>query len=544
MESPVIARIADASLPATNMTRLAAGRHVMLALAAMAAVMLIPLLSVAIPPLTDLPNHISRLHILAALDGDPALQSNYVESWGLIPNLAIDALGLPLARLTSPYVAGKAFAVLAFATALLGMIALHYAVHRSVNAWTGLVFFVAYNQCFIFGLLNFYFGIGLAFLLLAAWINYAGARPTWNFLLFPAGALAVYFSHLLAFGVYVLLVASYEGSCLLRSGEWRTAVALRRAAAAGAQFVAPAVLLLFTAGSGTQLDGATYFGSPLQKLLSLLSPFRAYVEPIDLVTILFLIVVLPVAWWRRRLRIGAHLAMPLLVLGVLAVVAPRTLLAIYGIDQRFAVVAGMLLFAAIRIELPARGPAMLLLALGAALLMWRVADLTLHWRGFDAQFAELRAAAKVMDRGASVLTVQRRPGGGPRAEPLGADATYWHVVSLAVVERGLFDPQTFTARHQPLKAHPDREPMNCDACRPLTFEALRVLANPEISWETLELPYEERYFYRHAALWPDRFDYVLVIDFGGHRNPAPDLLTPRHTGSFFVIYENGGRPRD
>ena len=78
----------------------------------------------------------------------------------------------------------------------------------------------------------------------------------------------------------------------------------------------------------------------------------------------------------------------------------------------------------------------------------------------------------------------------------------------------------------------------------MAADALRVLANPEISWETLELPYSGSYVFRHSALWPDRFDYILVVDFGDHRNPLPELLQPRHTGSYFVIYENRRRPRD
>lgn len=523
---------------------MADNRYVVPGLAVMAAVMLVPLLSVTIPPLTDLPNHISRLHILATLGDDPDLQKNYVTSWGMIPNLAIDVLGLALTHVTSPYVAGKVFAVLAFVTALLGMYALHYTVHRSVNVWSGAIFFVAYNQTFMFGLLNFYFGVGLAFLLLAAWIRYEGKRPALKLWLFPIGALVLYFSHLLAFGLYGLLIAGYELSVLLRDGERRVPVLLRRAIRTGWQFLFPFVLLLFTAGTGTQLSGGTHYGSPLNKLLSLLAPFRVYVETVDLVTILFLIALVSVAWWKKQLRIGPGLGVPLLATAVLALATPSVLLSIFGVDQRFAVVAAMLLFAAMRIELPVRSPAVLLLATGMALLVWRAADLTIHWRAFDAQFAELRGAAKVMDRGASVLPVQRQRGENLRIEPLGSHFTYWHAASLAVVERSLFNPQTFTARHQPIKAHPDRKRMDCGACGPPTVDGLRVLANPEISWETLELPYDGDYPYRHAAYWPERFDYILVTDFGDHRNPMPDLLRPVHTGSFFVIYKNRGVSRN
>lgn len=522
---------------------LAENRYVALGLAGMAAIMLVPLLSVVIPPLTDLPNHVSRLHILAHIASDPDLQRNYVESWGVIPNLAIDVIGLPLAKAFSPYVAGKLFAILAFLTGLFGMVALQLAVHRKVNAWTGIIFFAAYNQCVMYGLLNFYFGIGLGFLLLAAWVRYGGEHGHIRFWLLPLGALAIYFSHLFAFGLYGLIFTAHALSHYLRTRSHGVFPVLRRVAGLGAQFVVPVPLFLFTGRSGTQLDGPTEFGSSLQKIMALLAAFRVYVEPIDLISILFVFSVLVIAFWRRNVRIGENFSLPLLVLAVLAIVTPRAVFGLFGIDQRFAIVAVMLFLAVARIELPLRGPFAILLVAGAGLLIWRAAALTEDWRKFDAQFAELRNASRVMDRGASVLTVQRQTGEKPRGVPLGSSATYWHVVSLTVVERALFNPLTFTARHQPIAAHPDRRRMDCDACRPLTLEALRVTANPEISWETLELPYESPFFYRFAAQWPDRFDYVLIIDFGMHENPLPELLVPRYTGSYFAIYENRQRPR-
>ncbi len=521
----------------------AKNRNVALGLAGMAALMLVPLLSIAIPPLTDLPNHISRLHILAHIASDADLQRNYVQSWALIPNLAIDVIGVPLAKAFSAYTAGKTFAILAFLAGLLGMVALQRAVHRSVNAWTGILFFAAYNQCFLYGLLNFYFGVGLGFLLLAAWIRYGGDHGRIRFWLLPLGALVLYFSHLVAFGLYALIFAGHALSEFLRMREGRVAAFVREAPGMGMQFVVPLLLLVFTGQSGTQLDGATRFEGLLQKVLTLLAAFRVYVEPIDLLTILFVLVFFCIAFWRKQVRLGENFSLPLAILAILSAVTPPAVFGLFGIDQRFAVVTAMLFLATARIDVPLRGTMIVFLVAGIGLLTWRVVALTRDWRDFDVRFEELRIASHVMDRGASVLTVQRQSGEEPRARPLGSDSVYWHAASLTVIERALFNPQTFTARHQPIAAHPDRRRMDCDACRPLTLEALRVTANPEISWETLEIPYEAPYFYRFAAMWPDRFDYVLVIDFGAHKNPMPNLLVRRHSGSFFEIYENRRRPR-
>ncbi len=45
------------------------------------AIALYPVLSVAVPPLVDYPNHLARMHILANWASDPALQRNYVVDW-------------------------------------------------------------------------------------------------------------------------------------------------------------------------------------------------------------------------------------------------------------------------------------------------------------------------------------------------------------------------------------------------------------------------------------------------------------------------------
>jgi hypothetical protein len=36
--------------------------------------------------------------------------------------------------------------------------------------------------------------------------------------------------------------------------------------------------------------------------------------------------------------------------------------------------------------------------------------------------------------------------------------------------------------------------------------------------------------------WPNRYDYVVMLDFGVPVNPLPGRLAPMHSGSFFTIY--------
>jgi hypothetical protein len=72
-------------------------------------IVLLPLALVAIPPLTDYPNHLARMHIIATLDRDPMLSQFYRIDWALIPNLMMDLVVPPLARLIGVYEAGRLF---------------------------------------------------------------------------------------------------------------------------------------------------------------------------------------------------------------------------------------------------------------------------------------------------------------------------------------------------------------------------------------------------------------------------------------------------
>ena len=52
-----------------------------------AVLSIVPLLEVAIPPLTDMPNHIVRYYIFLYISSSPFLSQHYAVHWSLIGNL-------------------------------------------------------------------------------------------------------------------------------------------------------------------------------------------------------------------------------------------------------------------------------------------------------------------------------------------------------------------------------------------------------------------------------------------------------------------------
>ncbi len=139
--------------------------YVVLALA-----VLLPLALVDIPGLVDYPNHLARLHILTAIDSDPALAENYQVAWGAMPNLAMDLVMQPLAAVLPLEKAGRAFVVLTMLALVIGTLALHRVLHGDIGLWPTAVFMLLYNHLLIMGFLNYLFATGLALALFAGWI--------------------------------------------------------------------------------------------------------------------------------------------------------------------------------------------------------------------------------------------------------------------------------------------------------------------------------------------------------------------------------------
>src|SRR5262249_53570918 len=61
-------------------------------------VLLAPLFISTIPPVKDYPNHLARLYVLAEGSEDPELSAIYGPNWAIIPNLAVELIGMPLIR--------------------------------------------------------------------------------------------------------------------------------------------------------------------------------------------------------------------------------------------------------------------------------------------------------------------------------------------------------------------------------------------------------------------------------------------------------------
>src|SRR5437899_8969630 len=74
----------------------------------------IPIWTHPLPPLSDYVNHLARMQVIAELSNNHPIATFYQVNWQVIPNLAMDIIVPPLARIVNVYLAGQVFLVSTF----------------------------------------------------------------------------------------------------------------------------------------------------------------------------------------------------------------------------------------------------------------------------------------------------------------------------------------------------------------------------------------------------------------------------------------------
>ncbi|RCW86141.1 hypothetical protein [Phyllobacterium bourgognense] len=194
---------------------------------ALFAVTQFPLYWVQYPDITDFPNHLARIHTLIHLSQSGMLQRYYeLRDLQIGTNLAMEVIVPGLARWMSLALALKVFASLSTLLLTTGAVIVGRAITGRFSYLLLGVLLFANNAMFQLGLLNYLFGVGVAFWLLSAWIVAGRLR----LIAFSAGCVVVYLCHLSALGIYVIGVVGYElsfvrsRSCLPTLFTWRSLV--------------------------------------------------------------------------------------------------------------------------------------------------------------------------------------------------------------------------------------------------------------------------------------------------------------------------------
>src|SRR6266436_10178304 len=170
-----------------------------------------PALSVEIPAMVDYVNHLARMHLLVdAAAGRP--NPAYEIDWRLYPNLAVDIIVPAAARFVSVETAARLFLLASQTLVVSGAIALELKV-RGRHHLSGFAALIAlYSLPFVWGLLNWEFGCGVALWAIVFWIRYReGPGLVW-IALHTCFVIVLFLAHLFALGIYGLTIGCYEAS--------------------------------------------------------------------------------------------------------------------------------------------------------------------------------------------------------------------------------------------------------------------------------------------------------------------------------------------
>ena len=368
------------------------------------------------------------MRVIAELSNNSQIATFYQLDWQVIPNLAMDIIVPPLARLVNVYLAGQIFLVAMFVIIISGVLVLNRALIGRFSVLPRLAIPLLYNYVFLVGLTNYIFGIGIAIWALAAWI--VAREQAWpvRFGLSTGFVVALFFSHLSALGIYGIGLVSVE---VLRVWQQRVDPWPRRFVhflIAGVPFLAIVPLLyasptmkLVAANSWEQrgkLDGLIY-------VIANYSDVAAFA--------LVAILVTGAVWAIRQHVLRFHpLAIVLLsVGGVVYFALPRVMFDTYMTDQRVPLGVVFMLFACgdldTRQRLVRRGFLIILVILIAG----RILEIDYNWSQLSDSTSQFRSSVRRITPGSKVFVAYANASAGEDVRDLGLV----HAACIATIER-------------------------------------------------------------------------------------------------------------
>ena len=491
----------------------------------------VPFVSVVVPPLVDYPNHLARMHILAAYADSPALRTNYVVAWKPAPYLAMDLIIPHLARFMSIYTAGRLFVYLCLVLFVLGTLAVHAALYRRLSAWPAASALFAYSFVVSFGFVNYLFGMGVWLLAFAAWIVLSRKAVGWRIIGGSILSFAVFFSHFFAFFGYMLCVAGYELGVWLSVREHRLGTLIGNGVVAFCPFIAP--LIIFGMASSDQEGGVTLYATPHGWIFAQLSPLSFPGAPADL-AILAIVLAIPA---RRGLLGKLHLApamwAPLIAVGCAAMVMPNVLAGVWGVDYRLPVVFVYLLIAGCSWHKVSTLRACALGGFLVSLLAVNVGLIVVAWWPVGQQFDEFRAALNAIPRGSKVIVFRDEAGTNSSLVHRPAEQ-YDHLATLAVIERDAYVPFLFKHKMMPVATVADLRKIDTAIGKPIGLSDLIAGADP-VRGPAMLGTLANAGVHNYWGDWPRNYDYAVEFSFGA-RPDLPPLLDRVASGTFFNIY--------
>ena len=392
----------------------------------LAAILLAPIWIARFPPLLDYPNHLARSFVLLHLH-DPAFTFNqfYRADWGAYPYLGMDASLAILGRLFAIETAGRVFlslCVLALPAAAWFFLRQVNPGYEATSAWALLL---AFNVFFLEGFLNFDLSIAVGFFALGLWLRWLAKPGLAGWIASLAAFTALYFTHLLGFGIAGLIVIEYLALSRrpLRDWIWSAGMALPGLA-----------FYLHSSRVGLNVNKIIFHGLD-DKLDSLQLILHGYSSALDWISLALLAAWFFAAWWRnpvfqwRRRWIAIAATLFTLFWGIPWMWGEGS-----DLDIRVLPFLFIAILATVRV-----GPrAKWLVAIPLFLFAARMVNVTQHFAAAQPNLAGLARSFDAVPTGALVLPIVEGD-----EDPI--ERPFTHFWAYGVIRKGWFSPYLMDA---------------------------------------------------------------------------------------------------
>jgi hypothetical protein len=504
-----------------------------LAMATLATYLLcvLPVVVAQNPPLHDYPFHLARMYILAHSDESNAARSYYEIHTFVLPNIVMDVVVPWLSRLVPVDVACRMFLAATLLLQLSGCGALYYALHRRYTLWPLVAGLILYNWIFLFGFLNYLFGIGALLWATAIWTRLSERAAAVRMLLGTLLSTTLFFCHIIAYGLFAVIVAGYELRRVVEAPRNIGLATICSLAASASIFVVPAALFFLSPTAG--VDGTT-----THSLLNLIWTPALFIRVLlGANWVLDVMLLAAAVGFCVSLLAGGHLVLArsmylaLALLLVTYLLIPHQLAGDWGADSRIPIVLMLVLIASTH-PLWRQRQRKIAVAAFFVLLIVRQGLISYDWHKYDGIYADFRQAFARLPAG-SVL-VSATEDGIPSLQSV--DLHLWqppleHVAALAA-EYNVFVPQIWAKPgQQPIVPRRRYERLyRFQANRPLPIASSQDLAQVAGEAHRLAAPHPSYLL----LLYPDRLSLV-------YPNSAKVVAAGRDFVLFRLVEDVGGR---
>jgi hypothetical protein len=303
---------------------------------AVCLLVIVPFLTVTIPPLTDVPGHMASAAV-AAYAGDPALARLLGFHWHILPNLGTDIIVTLLQRMigiTRAFWIVSAIIPPSLAAGIF-MIARRLNPRGAAAIPWALIFIYSYP--FNYGFLNYLLGVAVSLIGFASWMSldeYPRLREAMTWIFTPL----LFLCHAVAGCLFVLFVCSREFSLLRGKDQFRSLLRRLRPLASSV------VILLAWRLSAKSFAGENEI-SIEAKLNALVMILRDQNLLLDEGSVLMALLVFMLGWWKGA-RLHRAVVPALLFLIPLFFITPSSLNGSSFADERLLPLIPILAFAA------------------------------------------------------------------------------------------------------------------------------------------------------------------------------------------------------